>query len=216
MGRTHIPSTDIISRLQWVIPLIFALFGIGYVLLEQIKLHDHTLSAPQVILGILFWGSVGPALSWLTLTWVVRARQAQQELAFRNRELAALNAIGEAANQSLDLEQVLQTALEKMVDLIGLQAGDIRLVEGEKLLLKSHYGVSPNFLVCERSIQVGYCLCGLCAKSGKTISVDDLAADPTLLSSRVRSDDPRSARAKHQRHRHQGPHSRARIRDAAR
>lgn len=188
MGRAHIRPVGFVSHLQGMILLIFALSGIGYVLLDEIKVHGHPLSAPHVILGLLFWGLVGPALAWLTLAWVARAREAQQELAFRNRELAALNAIGEAASQSLDLEQVLRTALEKMVDLIGLQAGDIRLVEGERLILKSHYGVSPDFVVCERSIQVGYCLCGMCAKSGRTFSVNDLAADPSLADSLCRKE----------------------------
>ena len=183
MGRAHIQPVGFVSRLQWIIPLIFALFGIGYVLLEQVKLHGHPLFAPQVIIGVLFWGLVGPALVWLTLTWVVRAREAQQDLAFCNLGLAALDAIGEAASQSLDLEQVLQTALEKMVDLIDLQAGEIRLIEGDRLILKSHHGVSPDFVDCERSIQVGHCLCGMCAKSGRIFSVDDLATDPSLADS---------------------------------
>ena len=108
MGRAHIQPVDFVLRLKWMIPLIFALFGIGSVLLEQVMLHSHSLSVPHVIFGVLYWGAVGPALIWLTLTWAVRARAAQQELAFRNRELAALNAIGEAAGQSLDLEQVLE------------------------------------------------------------------------------------------------------------
>lgn len=166
-----------------MIPLILALLGIGYILLEQVKLHGHPLSTPLVLVGVLFWGLVGPTLAWLTLNQVVKARESQQELAFRNRELAALNAIGEAASRSLDLERILGTALEKMVDLIGSQTGQIRLVEGDSLVLKSHYGVSPDSVLCERSIQVGHCLCGMCAKSGRTLSIDDLATDPSLADS---------------------------------
>jgi GAF domain-containing protein len=183
MDRAHMRPVSLVSRLRWMIPLIFALLGIGSVLLEQLKLHGHPLSVPHVIFGVLYWGSVGPALAWLTLTWAVKAREAQQELAFRNRELAALNAIGEAASQSLELDQVLGTAMEKIVDLIGIQAGDIRLIEGERLILKSHYGVSPDFVVCERSTQIDHCLCGMCAKSGKIVAVNDLASDPSLVDS---------------------------------
>lgn len=183
MDRAPIRPVAFVSRLQWTIPLIFALFGIVYALFEQVKLHGHPLSAPHVILAVLFWSSVGPALAWLTSTWAARAREAQQELAFRNRELSALNAIGEAASQSLDLEQVLRTALEKIVDLTDLEAGEIRLLEGESLILKSHHGVSPDFVVCERSVQAGYCLCCMCAKSGTPFSVDDVAADPSLADS---------------------------------
>lgn len=183
MGRTHIQPVDFVLRLRWIIPLIFALFGIGSVLLEQVKLHGHSLFVPHVIFGVLYWGSVGPALIWLTLTWAVRARVARRELAFRNRELTALNAIGDATSQSLDLEQVLDIAMEKIVDLIGIQAGDIRLIERERLILKSHYGVSPDFVVCERSIQVGYCLCGMCVRSGQAVAVNDLASDPSMADS---------------------------------
>jgi|GEM_PF-679891 len=181
MDRIRLQPANFVSRLQWTVPLILALFGMGYVLFEQVKLHNHPLSTPHIIFGLLYWGMVGPILAWLTLSWAIKAKEAQQELAFRNQQLAVLNAIGEGASQTLDVEQVLQTALEKMVDLIGLHAGDIRLVEGDRLNLKSYYGVSPDFLTCEKSIQVGHCLCGLCARSGETISVDDLAADPSLI-----------------------------------
>jgi len=183
MDRTHLQPADFISRLPWVIPLILALFGVGYVLFEQVQLHTHPLFTPHLIFGLLFWGLVGPALAWFMLRWMVTTRAAQREMAFRVKELAAFNAIGEAASQTLDLKEIIQTALEKMVDLIGLQAGDIRLVEGQRLVLKSHYGVSPDFLACESSIQVGHCLCGLCARSGETIAVDDLLVDPSLANS---------------------------------
>ena len=163
--------------------MIFGLLGISYVLIEQVRLHGHPLTTPLVLVGVLFWGLVGPAMAWLTLTWVVKAREAQQELALRNRELAALNAIGEAASRSLDLDKILGTALEEMVDLIGSQAGQIRLVEGCKLTLKSHHSVSPDSVLCESPIQVGHCLCGMCAKSGRTLSIDDVATDPSLADS---------------------------------
>ena len=39
MGRKQTRLVSFISRLQWTIPLIFALFGIGYVLLDQV-LHN--------------------------------------------------------------------------------------------------------------------------------------------------------------------------------
>jgi signal transduction histidine kinase/putative methionine-R-sulfoxide reductase with GAF domain len=186
MGRMHIQPGGFVSRLQWLIPLMLAVCGVSATLFEQLTLHGHHLSTPHVIFGLLYWGSVGPALAWLMLTWVIRARTAQQELTFRNRELAALNAIGEAASQSLDLNRVLQTALENMVDLIGLEAADIRLAEAKRLILKGHHGVSPDFTVCESSIQINDCLCGLCARSLKTISVDDLATDPSLRDSACR------------------------------
>jgi len=184
MSRDHTRLVGLLPYLRWAIPLAVALIGIGYILFEQVVLQGHALSGPYIAGGVLFLGLVGPVLVWLALTWAAKAAladaKAQQEPAFYSREMAFLSTVGEAASRFLDQEGVLQAALEKMVELIGLQAGGIWLVEGERLVLKTHYGLSSDFLTRERTVQLDHCLCGTCAQTGETLVIDDLAAEPSL------------------------------------
>src|SRR5574341_1460119 len=178
---------NLVFHLRWITPLTIALIGVGYILFEHVVLMGYPLTSAHVIRTMLVIGLVGPALAWLILNWAANTAkaeaEAQRELAFRNRELTTLNAIGEAASQSLDVEKILQTAQEKMIELIGLQAVEMRLVEGGRLILKSHHGVSSDFVSKERAVQLGYCLCGQCALTGQTLARDELALEPSLASS---------------------------------
>lgn len=187
MSREYTRLVGLLSRLRWAIPMVVSLVSAGYILLEQVVLQGHALSTPHVVRTLLLFGIIGPVLSWLALTWGMKAAlaeaEARQELAFRNRELAALNAIVEAASQSLDLEGILQTALERMVKLIGLEAAEMWLVEGERLILKAHYGVSSDFVTREMAVQFGHCLCGTCAQTGEVCAIDSLAAEISLVNS---------------------------------
>lgn len=183
MSREHTPLVGLVSYLRWVIPLAVAVIGAGYVVLEQVGFQGHSISSPHVVRTLLVIGMIGPAIPWLILTWArkiaVAEAQAQRELAFRNRELAALNAIGDVTSQSLNLEEILRTALEKMVELMGLQAGEMRVVEGDRLVLKAHYGVS-QVKTEEKAVRLGECLCGKCAQAGKTLTLDNLPVQPSL------------------------------------
>lgn len=177
MCQKHTRLVDLVARLRWAIPVLFSLAGTGYVLFEQVERHGHALWVPHVVLSVFVLGLMGPALAWLALTLALRAALVQVEA---QQGLAALNAIGEAASQSLDLEEVLRTALEKMIEFMGLEAGEVRLVENDRLILKTHHGVSPDFVTCERVIPLGHCLCGRCAQIGETLAIDNLAADSSL------------------------------------
>ncbi len=173
----------LVSYLRWVIPLAIGLIGVGYILLEQVGFQGQPLFSPDVVRTAAVFGLTGPALAWVMLSWArriaVAEAKAQQELAFRNRELAALNAIGDVTSQSLNLDEILRAALEKMVELMGLQAGEMRVVEGDRLILKAHYGVSQA-KIKEPDVRLGQCLCGTCAQAGETLTMDNLPGEPSL------------------------------------
>jgi signal transduction histidine kinase len=183
MSREHPSMVMLVSYLRWVIPLAIGLIGVGYILLEQVVFQGHPLFSPDVVRTAIVIELMGPALAWLILSWAkklaVAEADAQQELAFRNRELVALNAIGDVTSQSLNLDEILRAALEKMVELMGLQAGEMRVVEGDRLILKAHYGVSQTKIE-EPAVRLGQCLCGTCAQAGKTLTTDNLPSEPSL------------------------------------
>ncbi|MCZ6625256.1 MAG: GAF domain-containing protein [Deltaproteobacteria bacterium] len=70
-----------------------------------------------------------------------------QEAEWRAREQAVLNTIAMATSQSLDLNELLQTALDKVLEVTGRDRGYIRLkdsVTGE-VTLAAHRGISEEY-----------------------------------------------------------------------
>jgi PAS domain S-box-containing protein len=78
-------------------------------------------------------------------------KRAEEELRNRNRELAVLNAVAATVNQSLDLEEILGKALDKVLETMGLEVGAIRLLDEQAstLDLEVHRGVDLRPQVVE-------------------------------------------------------------------
>lgn len=66
----------------------------------------------------------------------------------RTRELQALNQIAMTANQSLELQGLLETTLEKVLEVMGFESGYIELLDPKenRLVMKSHFGLSSALL----------------------------------------------------------------------
>lgn len=175
--------SETIAVLRWVVPILIAILGPGYTLLEHTVLETTGLSA-HVIREVFFLGLAGPLLAWLTLTWALQAAKsrevAENELAQRNQQLASLNQISEAVSRSLDLQKVLDEALDRVTDLLHVDAGEIRILKGNTLSLQNHRGVSPEFVKQEKTIALGECLCGLAAQHRRPFAANDLNAEPHL------------------------------------
>src|SRR5258706_5720232 len=57
----------------------------------------------------------------------------KRDLIRSTRELSALLAVAKTATQSLDTGQVLKDTLDKSLDILGFQAGYIRILESKEL-----------------------------------------------------------------------------------
>lgn len=90
-------------------------------------------------IGIVTVGSVGFVSVFFSLKY---GRQLEEQ----RRELLALNTVAEAVNHSVELEYVLQQALQKVVELLGGDFGWLYLIEGQTLVPKHRYGSSHYFL----------------------------------------------------------------------
>ena len=71
-----------------------------------------------------------------------------RKLEERKKELAALIEVGETANGTQDLDEILHTIVTIIVDVMGVGKCGIRLYNQEKneLVLKSHYGLSQKYV----------------------------------------------------------------------
>jgi signal transduction histidine kinase len=72
----------------------------------------------------------------------------ETRVAQRTQELSALNAVAEVVSRSLDLDRILQDALDETIDVMGMQGGAIfRLDESsQKLVQVTHRNLGPEMV----------------------------------------------------------------------
>ncbi|MDO8689991.1 MAG: GAF domain-containing sensor histidine kinase, partial [Dehalococcoidia bacterium] len=104
------------------------------------------------------------------------------ELVVSNKELLALNSVAAAVGQSLELEEVLGLALEKVLEVTGEEAGEIFLADekGERLKLASMAGY-PSLFHCPQSGSAeATCACHQVLNLGHPLVVNDSVQCPAL------------------------------------
>jgi GAF domain-containing protein/two-component sensor histidine kinase len=107
----------------------------------------------------------------------------QYEEALRRAEgLAALNSVASTVSQSLDLETTLNVALDKALEVIGVEAGAITLLDeatGE-LSMRVHKGWRHQELAERIRLKPAVGLSGQVIATGKPVVTGDLTDDPRL------------------------------------
>jgi nitrate/nitrite-specific signal transduction histidine kinase len=70
----------------------------------------------------------------------------EQRVADRTKELATLNAISAVVSRSLDLEEIMQNALDEISGMMGMEAGGAFRLQHQVLTLIAHRGLSREFV----------------------------------------------------------------------
>lgn len=117
-------------------------------------------------------------------------RTLEQRVEDRTRELSVLNAIAGVVSRSLEIQEILNNALEKTLDLMAIEAGGIYLLDEEsgELSIAAHEGFSDPFVKAIDHLRVGEGFSGQVAERGKPLIVDDISTDPRLTRSIVREE----------------------------
>ncbi|MDD5095379.1 MAG: PAS domain S-box protein [Dehalococcoidia bacterium] len=114
---------------------------------------------------------------------ITERKQAEEQIRLRNRELAALNAIAETINKSLDLDEILGHALDKVLELLGIEHGGVYLLndDAEHLALRISRGSSGGLLGTIPTVKIGEGILGVVAQSGKPVFVESISESVTLI-----------------------------------
>jgi diguanylate cyclase (GGDEF)-like protein len=99
----------------------------------EVTVHPTTSTDGREILSLLFYD----VSQYLTV---------EKELVKRNRELMVINTLSGAFISSYDIDRVFNDLLEKVLMITDFSVGWIMLTDNSGLILKSHAGVSLNFL----------------------------------------------------------------------
>lgn len=110
-----------------------------------------------------------------------RVVEKTSDLAARNRELAELYEMARLLNDPAATDELCRGFLRRLMTLHGACGGAVRLMDDEtrSLHLYAHEGLSAEFAVEERCINLGECLCGAAAQSNRSAVdvLDDIAPD---------------------------------------
>jgi len=123
-----------------------------------------------------------------------RERRAQLEIAQKGlesqlqvieedeRRLAALNQTSNIISQSLELPDVLESAINSVMDVMGIEVVRIYVLDenGEELELAAHRGVSEEFISGVGKIKLGEGFNGKVAQTGEPMLVEDASENPEL------------------------------------
>jgi len=122
-----------------------------------------------------------------TVKDITERKRAQDEIKRRNDELLALNAIAATVSSSLDLQEILDQGLDKMLEVTGLEAGSVYLLDQktEELVLATYRGASEEYADQVRTFKMGESLTGKVAQTGEPIVVDDLTRAPGVTTTLV-------------------------------
>ena len=171
-----------VERIVFLLPVAAAAFAFGLAG-GLITLGLATL----IMLPRILWLSSYPGDAWLEMAavlfvggiviWMIatqeRERRLRQDAVSR---LRTINLICSHVTRSLELEQILNSALDRIMDVTQVEMGFIYLVEreGQDLMLTTQRGVPAELAGEYHRLRMGETLCGRVAQTGKPIVVDDL------------------------------------------
>ena len=111
----------------------------------------------------------------VVFTDISERMEAEEALRRQNKQLTTLNAIATTIGQLLDLEHILNATLDKVLEMMRMNAGWIQLIDrnadGDFLSLIAHRGISEETLTDLSAVRVGRGLMGRVIRLGKRVVV---------------------------------------------
>ena len=184
-----------------VIPAIVVALGVSRLTKPISELIDAAARVAGGDLGYTIDVETGDEIEELAAQFNLMSEQLQtsysdleRRVAVRTRELEAINAIAAAVSQSLDLDEILDGALVKTSELMGIEAAGIYLLDERSgsLSIAAQHGLSSRFVEGVNQLEVGEGLSGRVVASGEPIVVKDLSSEPRLTRMVVREEGLRS------------------------
>lgn len=113
---------------------------------------------------------------------ITESKEQENKILEANRALRVLNDVAITVSQSLSLDFVLNSALEKALELMVGEIGGILLIDEIKGTLSycAYRGLSDHFVRGTADIAIGEGIAGTVAEQGETLVIDDIAKDPKV------------------------------------
>jgi signal transduction histidine kinase/ActR/RegA family two-component response regulator len=112
-----------------------------------------------------------------------KAKGAKEDILSLNQELSILNAISQVVNQSIDLDEIVNRSLDKIMEMTEVRSAGFYLLDEQSndLVYVAHRGFSKVFLKGMKRIKLGEGATGEVAQSGKPQFIDDYPGYPGAI-----------------------------------
>jgi diguanylate cyclase (GGDEF)-like protein/PAS domain S-box-containing protein len=125
-----------------------------------------------------------------TLTDISEMKRAEAQILEYTKQLEALFNIGVAASRTLDIGELLDSVLDKVLNVMELKAGGIFLFDQQtnELVLKAYRGASKRFVKKVEQMVLSEGFSALVAISGKPLLIPDVESDSRLRRIGIKSE----------------------------
>jgi signal transduction histidine kinase len=176
------------ERIIFLLPVTAAAFAFGrtggmlsLLVAVLVMLPRVFLVSPDPVDAV--FETLGIGIVGYIIIWMIDAQEREKRLRQKAvEELKTLNTVSATLCQSLDLDDMLTRALEKVLDVVrNLEPkGAIFLLDPWRqiLRLRVHQGMAPDLLPDDAEVPLGECLCGAAASSGEVLIVANALQDP--------------------------------------
>lgn len=112
-----------------------------------------------------------------------KTKGAKKDILKLNQELSILNAISEVVNQSIDLDEILNRSLDKIMEMTEVSSAGFYLLDEQNkdLFYVTHRGFSKVFLKGMKRIKLGIGITGKVAQTGEPQFIDDYPGHPAAI-----------------------------------
>ncbi len=126
---------------------------------------------------------------------ITERKRVEEALGRRVSNLSVLNAVANIVNQSLDVDEIFNRAMDESLRLLGIEAGNILLLDKEagELVMAVHRGLNDEFVRVFNRLKLGEGLAGKVAQTGKLVTINSLVEYPGVLRAYVEKERIRSA-----------------------
>jgi len=97
-----------------------------------------------------------------------------EELEQRNREAGILLAVSQSVAQSLDLSQILDSALKRVSESMGVESSYVSLGRNSHLALEGHYGLDTSLAEKIKNVEVDGGLIGTILQGSSPLIIEDI------------------------------------------
>jgi signal transduction histidine kinase len=136
----------------------------------------------QAIVAVALVGGAAGGYALRVRSVEARSHELEVQVADRTRELGALNAVAAVVSRSLDLQKILDDALDVTLQLTGTQGGGVYLLDekGQEMILATHRGFGAEAVSEIDRLRVGEGFSGQVVQSGQPLVVEDISANNRL------------------------------------
>ena len=117
----------------------------------------------------------------------VRNALLYEQVVVQNDNLNALLSVGKAVTASTNRDEIFSRSLEAIIDVHSVDAVELWLPDGDRLVMNCHRGVARDAFVQQVQLDYGQDLPGLAARDREPVVVHTLQDDPRLTRGEIAS-----------------------------